>query len=94
MVCSRAWPEWGHTPAADTPFVVAGRRREVSERNWTPVTHLQPYCSTSTEDKERRGVTLSGTICGPLGCEVGRVKDFGNTLSDEDRGKKDRIGKV
>lgn len=28
-------------------------KREVSERNWTSVTHLQPYCSTSAEDKAR-----------------------------------------
>lgn len=33
--------------------VARSGRREVSERNWTSVTHLQPYCSTSAEDKAR-----------------------------------------
>lgn len=33
--------------------VARSGKREVSERNWTSVTHLQPYCSTSAEDKAR-----------------------------------------
>lgn len=45
--------------------VARSGKREVSERNWTSVTHLQPYCSTSAEDKARgEGDAL---VAGPHG---------------------------
>lgn len=40
--------------------VARSGKREVSERNWTSVTHLQPYCSTSAEDKARVDARLCG----------------------------------
>lgn len=45
--------------------VARSGRREVSERNWTSVTHLQPYCSTSAEDKARG--EQDALVAGPHG---------------------------
>lgn len=50
--------------------VARSGKREVSERNWTSVTHLQPYCSTSAEDKARGegDARIEGrAVAGPYG---------------------------
>lgn len=44
-----------------TAEFIVGVGREASERSWTPVTHLEPYCSTSKKDKDNWRKTENGS---------------------------------